>query len=273
MGSTAAAGEVVQVVAVTMDADGLDVLSRMGVVGSAVLGNQTTFEAVWKGQSSRGDGWVGVCEKTRGVGKNRNAALRAATGDIVLLADDDMRFVPGYEEIAARAYNEYPQADVIVFNLGGSVGGRRMVSKVTRVRWFNYQRIGGARLSFRLSKVRGEGLEFSTLFGAGARYSAGEDTLFLRDCLSARLRVICVPVSVADLVDLRESTWFRGYNLDFFHSRGALFAAVSRISWRLLVLQFLVRHWRGLGGVVTFNAALRAMFDGGNEYLALSGKG
>ena len=35
----------------------------------------------------------------RGVGKNRNLLLDNASGDICIMADDDMRFVNGYKEI------------------------------------------------------------------------------------------------------------------------------------------------------------------------------
>ena len=41
----------------------------------------------------------------RGVGLSRNSALMRASGDIVLFADDDEKFVDGYEKIVLDSCN------------------------------------------------------------------------------------------------------------------------------------------------------------------------
>ena len=53
--------------------------------------------------------------ETVGVGKNRNLALALATGDLLLFADDDLRYEPGLAETLITAFHALPRADVIVF--------------------------------------------------------------------------------------------------------------------------------------------------------------
>ena len=51
----------------------------------------------------------------RGLAVNRNNALRHATGDILLLADDDSSYKPEYFDIILRTFRRYVHADIICF--------------------------------------------------------------------------------------------------------------------------------------------------------------
>ena len=77
-------------------------------------------------------------------------------------------------------------------------------------------------MAARREKLKKAGVWFSLLFGGGAPYSCGEDSLFLMDCLRKGLRIYKIPVEIGEEV-YRPSTWFEGYHEKFFYDRGYLF--------------------------------------------------
>lgn len=51
----------------------------------------------------------------RGLSRNRNHALRHAHGDILLIADDDVRYTPGSFLLLRQAFLRHPSADILTF--------------------------------------------------------------------------------------------------------------------------------------------------------------
>ena len=84
-------------------------------------------------------------------------------------------------------------------------------------------------------------MTFSLLFGGGAKYSNGEDSIFIRDCLKKKLRATAVPVTIGKEVP-RPSTWFSGYNEKFFFDRGVLYAYLYGCMAVPFALRFLLKH-------------------------------
>lgn len=91
-----------------------------------------------------------------------------------------------------------------------------------RVRWYNCGRYPTYSFSARTEKLREANIAFSLLFGGGARYSNGEDSLFLAECIRKGLKVFKAPVTIGK-ENGRPSTWFHGYNEKFFYDRGVLY--------------------------------------------------
>lgn len=224
------------------DADAL--LARMNISGNYLIGNQCDREAVQKREKGL---ILSTC--TRGVGRNRNGLLARATGDILLLADDDMRFRDDYEAVAAQTFRDYPRADVLVFNFLEESPGRRVIRRAHPVRWHNYMNYGAARLAIRRESIAYRAISFSPCFGGGTDHGSGEDTLFLNACLRAGLRVVAVPQALARLTEERHSTWFRGYDEKFFFDKGAL----------LQLAHPRLGKWLALGLVLKNRALRRAM--------------
>ena len=94
---------------------------------------------------------------------------------ICLFADDDMRYVDNYVEKIESAFDENPDADVIVFNLIEKNPTRYIIKKGHRVTWFNYLRYGTARIAIRLDKIKKNAIYFNQCFGGGTDYSHGEE--------------------------------------------------------------------------------------------------
>ena len=54
-----------------------------------------------------------------GLSKSRNMALDNASGDYLVIADDDLEYVDGYNITICNAFKKNPKADVIVFQVEG----------------------------------------------------------------------------------------------------------------------------------------------------------
>ena len=161
--------------------------------------------------------------KARGVGLNRNTALQRAKGDIILFCDEDIVLDPGYEETILKAFEKNKGADLLTFNV--RVDERRRTyynTDVHRIRWYNYGRYPAYAIAARRKALEAGRILFSLLFGGGAKYSNGEDSLFLRDCLKSGLKMYTQTAEIGEEV-YRESTWFHGYTDKFFVDRGVLY--------------------------------------------------
>lgn len=105
----------------------------------------------------------------------------------------------------------------------------------------NYGKYGAARIAFRRKAVHFSGVMFHTMFGGGCRYSCGEDTLFLRDCLRKGLRIYGIPASIAQIDD-SSSSWFQGYSDKYFQDKGILYYALDGKWGRLHAWIHCFRH-------------------------------
>jgi len=179
----------------------------------------------------------------RGVGLSRNNALMRGTADICLFADDDVVYEDDYKEKIIKAFEENPKADIIVFNVTSTNTERPeyIISKYRRVRFYNCMRYGTFRIAARVDRIKSSNTYFSLLFGGGAKYGSGEDTLFLTESLKKGLRIYASPTQIGTVTH-SDSTWFKGYTEKFFKDKGALFYSISKFWSRALCFQFAIRR-------------------------------
>jgi len=177
-----------------------------------------------------------------------------------------MIFVDGYVDIVKKHFRENPDVDVIIFNLLERNSSRYVIKKKFRVRYWNFMRFGAARLVFKTRSVTKHGISFNLHFGGGADYSAGEDTLFLYDCLKHGLKIIAVPDAIAILTNDRGSSWFEGYTDKYFYDKGVLFAAMSKRWSKLLCLQFAIRRRKLFEKEKTWYEAYKLMLKGLEDF-------
>lgn len=178
----------------------------------------------------------------RGVGLSRNTALLHASGDVVLFSDEDITLVPDYRGRILKAYKRLPDADMILFNVQVAPARRTYWNReIRRVSCRNYGRYPAYSISAKLPALRRANAHYSLLFGGGAKYSNGEDSLFLRDCLKAGLHIYAHTVCIGRERE-RESTWFSGYHEKFFRDRGVLYHHLYGKLAVLLSLRFLWVH-------------------------------
>lgn len=198
----------------------------------------------------------------RGVGLSRNTALMRADGDICLFSDQDIVYETGYEQKILQAFEECPDADMIVFNVEVSEERKTYYNTgVKRVRWYNCGRYGAVSFAVRREKLFASGVTFSLLFGGGAKYSAGEDSLFLKQFMQKGYRVY-TSEAVIGRETAGDSTWFSGYHNKFFFDRGVLYHFLYGPLAKLWAFRFLAVHKAKLCTQIPLWEAYRIMKDG-----------
>lgn len=201
----------------------------------------------------------------RGVGLSRNTALLHADAEICLFSDEDITLTGDYAKEMEKAYREIPDADMILFNV--KVSPKRKTywnTDIHRVNYRNYGRYPAYSISGKLDSLRRANVGYSLLFGGGAKYSNGEDSLFLRDCLRARLHIYTHTICIGEEKE-RESTWFRGYTQKFFHDRGVLYHFLYGKLAKPLAWRFLWVHRQEMCREISVGEAYRLMKDGIRE--------
>lgn len=179
----------------------------------------------------------------RGIGLSRNSAFMRSNADIIEFADDDMIFVDGYKDKVLSEFEKHNEADAILFSIVSLNPERPFhnILKFKRVGMYEARKYGCARLAIRREKMLYNNISFSLLFGGGAKYGAGEDTLLLSDLIKAGLKVYVSPIIIAD-VKQDNSTWFNGYTDKFFYDKGALMCATHPIACKWLSFFFSIKH-------------------------------
>ena len=214
-----------QVLVATMGQKELMLDDTMNLRCNAVIANQCDQ---WRYDVKEKDGTTVqmLSTHTVGVGTNRNLALQAAKADILLFADDDIVYYDSDLKGVIEAFHQLPDADVIFFAIDMTKEGKvfdKRRNKVKRLHLWNALRYGACRMAVRREAIIKNRLSFSTLFGGGSLYCSGEDTVFIRDCFRAGLKLYSHDY-VLGACAKDSSTWFEGYHEKYCFDRGALLA-------------------------------------------------
>lgn len=101
-------------------------------------------------------------------------------------------YEPGYADAIVKEFEQNPSADMILFNIVVEEERRTYhITRRKRVRWYNCGRYGAVSFAVKRDSLLASGVTFSLLFGGGARYSAGEDSLFLKEFMKRAIG--CTP--------------------------------------------------------------------------------
>ena len=228
------------------------------ITGSAVVINQCDREEFAE------YGPVRMYSTTqRGLTKSRNMAISKSDADVCLLCDDDEVFVEGYEGAILKAYEQLPQADVIIFKMVNRAPS--FSDEVQRLRFPKTMKVSSWQISFRRESLLKGGVRFDELLGAGTGNGAEEELKFLTDCEKAGLKIYYVPTGIATVAQA-ESTWFSGFDARFFENRGATTRYI--LGWpvaSLYALYYVLRKKKLYESQISSVDALRAIFRGIRE--------
>lgn len=235
----------VEVLASVMNQSPDDIAEQMQLDSDAVIINQCD-RLGYEEKAHRGHTLRFFSFPDRGVGRSRNEAILRAKGDICLFSDQDIVYEPGYAQAISEEFQKNSDADMILFNITVEEDRRTYcITRRKRVRWYNCGRYGAVSFAVRRESLMSSGVTFSLLFGGGARYSNGEDSLFLKEFMSKGFRVYTAPVTIGRET-AGESSWFGGYNEKFFLDRGVLYRYLyGRLDW-IMALRFLLVHRKQL---------------------------
>lgn len=235
-----------QVLISTMNQVDFMLLDKMNIQSDAIVINQCDKDNIeefeYKGYQIK---WVNM--SNRGIGISRNTALFYATADIVLFADDDVMYFDGYAEEISSVFINNLDADVVCFNINlvNSIKnfGYRNNKKCRRLNLFNSMRYGACRIAARRKTLLKNRISFSLLFGGGAEFSSGEDSLFIRDCYKNNMKLYANTYTLGQ-VDDAHSSWFKGIEDKFFIDRGVLLYSAFPYLHHVLFLYYAYRMRR-----------------------------
>lgn len=201
--------------------------------------------------------------KERGLSKSRNMAIANSTADICILCDNDVEYEDGYEKMILDEFDAHKDADLIVFYIKRPERQEPNYPDTRKMDYLSVLKIFSPEIAFRKDSIKDIG--FDELFGAGAKYPMGEENIFLYRCLQKGKKIIYVPKKIATLRD-EESTWFTGFDRDFFITRGANYYAMSPWFSHILIWQFALRKIALYKENISTYGALKAMYEGRRRY-------
>jgi glycosyltransferase involved in cell wall biosynthesis len=200
----------------------------------------------------------------RGLSNSRNKAIEYAESDICILADDDEIFESDYATQLLNEYEKNQDADVIVFNFYSATRrDKSYMKKAQKVGYITALRVSSIQISFRRKSVIEKGISFDKEMGAGTGHGPCEENKFLYECLRNGLKIYYVPIRIVTLKSDSESTWFKGYDKNFFLQRGW---AISRIMGRPMATVYcfysISKRYLTESIDCSFTTALAAMLKG-----------
>lgn len=222
----------------TMYLRDINEIDKLNIKSKAVVVNQTdNLQQVFYNET-----YNVINTLDRGLSKSRNLCLEKSTSDILVFSDNDIIFLDNSSEIIRNYHEKYPQYEVIIFYVQKyNHIDKPIYNKDTRIGYIRSMKMYSMGLTIKKS-VFSNKLRFDPNFGAGAKYSMGEENILLFDLLKTRAKIVYVPVKIAKLLE-SESTWFRGFNEKYFFDKGAIFYRMSRFFWFILVIQFIIRKY------------------------------
>lgn len=258
----------IEVLVAAMNQNIVELIKKMNLSTDAIIINQCdkfSYEEVQGKINDKNFLIKAYSLKERGVGLSRNSAFMRADRDICLFSDEDIRYVDDYETLIIKEFEQNPHADMIMFEVEREE--ERVTCHITerkRVRQYNCGRYGAVNIAVKRNKLLEKKITFSLLFGGGAKYSAGEDSLFIKECLDKGLKIYTAPIPIGREEE-SPSSWFQGYHKKFFIDRGVLYHYLYGKMATLLAIRFLLSHKNKMCKEVSLSQAYHYMQDGIKE--------
>lgn len=210
---------------------------------------------------ARRDDFRIVKSATRGLSRNRNIALDAATAPLVLISDDDVSYTADRLESVVRVFEDRPDVGLITMQYESPDYPKEYLPEEMDLR-------GNPRgyyatsfeIALRLRHVREAGIRFNERFGIGAEFMAGEEQIFIYDALRSGIECRYVPC----IICRHEGTTTSDrhfYDPAYIATKGAVISRLFRFSWPFRMLTHALRNAGG-GKPIGRMAYLKAWIDG-----------
>lgn len=214
----------IEILLACMNQEDSSIIKKINIQTNALIVNQCGRNSYQEEEYNINKTVKMLSSNQKGLSRSRNLALANASGHICAFCDDDVEYVENYAEIITDAFNQLPDADIIIFNIE-RINYDRNVKPIQKIRKApKYKAYGSVRIAFKLKSIQSENIWFNVNFGAGSIYSSGEESLLLRESHKKNLNIYEYPAIIAK-VDFSESSWREGYNEKFFYDKGAFLAA------------------------------------------------
>lgn len=258
----------IQHVISTMNRKEFSFLEKLCLKTDAVVVNQNCEDAIAELTLSNGVKIKAVSTPEKGLSRSRNKLIENATGDILVIGDDDVEYLDGYLDIIENAYNKYPDADIIIFRFTHEKG------KETRVRYTedvsvtmqNVSKFASVEVTFKLDSIKKAGISFNNNIGLGTSFPSGEENAFLADALRAGLKIYHVPITIC----VAEEASKINDNYDvcrYLEDKGASFYCIYKNTFPIYALAFILLKKKSIFKDVSIFKAFSFMCKGRKKYI------
>lgn len=180
--------------------------------------------------------------KTRGVSVNRNILLNNLKASIGLYTDDDCELMPGYEKTAIDFFVRN-RIEAAYFN--GLIQGQRKIShkRTCFVISFNdVSHAGGPGIAVSKAAIAKYHLSFNEKLGTPNKVYNGEDSYFMFELVHKHVKLYRSSKVVFNITEGDEaSSYFKGYDKQYFTSRGAVNKLVHPHTYKLFKFYYSYR--------------------------------
>ncbi len=135
--------------------------------------------------------------KSTGVTASRNAAIREATGAVLVFGEEDVTWLPaGLAEVLAT-FADNPRLAVMLGRANDETGALRKRYPAIResANMWNSARVGTIELAVRPEMLRQANVTFDENFGAGTPNFLGDEYIFVADANRAKLKCDYFPIT------------------------------------------------------------------------------
>lgn len=180
---------------------------------------------------------------SRGLSRNRNITLDAASAPICLIADDDLKYNHDVFRKIIDVFKADPQLDIAAFRYSG--GDRKHYPDHE----FDLRRppkgyyITSFELAFRRKRIAASGIRFDLRFGIGAQFPSGEENVWLHQLLQAGMKGKFFPITIANHEALTTGSRL-GADPQFIRTKGAVMRILFPRTWPLRLLTHALRNAR-----------------------------
>ncbi|ETD72654.1 hypothetical protein V757_03125 [Pelistega indica] len=233
-----------------------------GITSDVLLINQSDFS----GRETSGKIQM-ISTTDRGSSNSRNLAIDNALGDICLIADDDVKYLPGYEEKILAEFAKYPEADIITFQIQTPEGNKFNMGYPDvpmKHSWRSILKCASIEIAFRRDAINKAQLRLNKLFGLGSHYRIHDEIIFLKEALDKGLNLRYAPIPV--VIHPAESSG-TDFNDHLIYSKGAAFAKLFAYKAYAFNIVFSIKKYALYKKNKSFWQFLALMNKGTADYL------
>ncbi|MCM1066932.1 MAG: glycosyltransferase family 2 protein [Muribaculaceae bacterium] len=205
----------------------------------------------------------------KGLSNSRNQLLSNASGDICILGDDDLVYRDDYNKHILKAYQDYPDADIIVFRFSEDAitDTRQQFSQPKKLNLLDISKVASVEITFRRESILSSGITFDPLLGLGAPIDFSEENAFLADALRQGLIIRYIPITICHSIpDVSRQKQANGYDKPYFQNKGAAFYRIYGALWPVFAFAFVILKSRSTFSSVNCLKALSWISRGKSIY-------
>jgi glycosyltransferase involved in cell wall biosynthesis len=197
-----------------------------------------------------------INDYNKGLSISRNLAIKNAIGEICLIADDDVEYLPNFNKIILKTFSRQKLSSVIRFKIDTFSGKVYKIYPKVSKRVLNKKDIENAssiEIAFKRKDIILNRITFNNHFGLGSYFESGEEYLFLKEVLNQEL-IINFENETIVKHKLERSTSNMGSN-SFIKAKAAIYYHDYKELSYLLLLKFIIFLLRKK--LIPFNSVIK----------------